>query len=318
MLRAGLTSWDGSPSTSRSRCRRRLPGAGRWWSTSTGSATASTGTSTRPPRRTRTTPSTGRSADTPCSPTPRGGCRGSCGTPESRAANPGPCARGYLHLADVRYEVRDTQGLIGRLVDEGVAHPRKIGVTGDSYGGGQSFMLAALSDRMMLTDGRLVPWRSPRGRPLRLAAAAPVIPWTDLLWRSPRTAGGSPTRSRPGRRAAIRSASSRSPSPTGILLAAQFAIGPGQPVGEPLVIGPPDGLPGTFRDPTGGRRPGWVARADAGEPYDDAECAPESSRCSSASTPPTKHISATVRHPLFMGSGYADGSSSPWTRRSGS
>ena len=51
---------------------------------------------------------------------------------------PVACLRGYIHLADVRYEARDTQELAGRLVDEGVADPRRIGVTGDSYGGGQS------------------------------------------------------------------------------------------------------------------------------------------------------------------------------------
>ena len=49
------------------------------------------------------------------------GLWGSCGTPEARAANPAACARGYIHLADTRYEVRDTQELIGRLVDDGVA-----------------------------------------------------------------------------------------------------------------------------------------------------------------------------------------------------
>jgi hypothetical protein len=47
------------------------------------------------------------------------GLWGSCGTPESRLANPVACADGYTHLADVRYEVRDAQYLIGRLVDEG-------------------------------------------------------------------------------------------------------------------------------------------------------------------------------------------------------
>ncbi len=66
------------------------------------------------------------------------GLWGSCGTPESRAASPAACAKGYLHLADVRYEVRDTQELVGRLVDEGVADARRIGATGDSYGGGQT------------------------------------------------------------------------------------------------------------------------------------------------------------------------------------
>ena len=92
------------------------------------------------------------------------GLWGSCGTPDARLANPGACADGYIHLADVRYEVRDIQELIGRLVDEGIADRRRIGVTGDSYGGGQSLMLAALRDRVMLPDGSLVPWRSPAGR----------------------------------------------------------------------------------------------------------------------------------------------------------
>ncbi|MEA2429054.1 MAG: hypothetical protein QOF37_2682, partial [Thermoleophilaceae bacterium] len=91
------------------------------------------------------------------------GLWGSCGTPESRAASPTGCARGYIHLADSRYEVRDTQELIGRLVDEGVADPKRIGVTGDSYGGGQSMALAALRNRVMLPDGTLTPWRSPGG-----------------------------------------------------------------------------------------------------------------------------------------------------------
>ena len=47
------------------------------------------------------------------------GLWGSCGTPESRLASSSACADGYIHLADVRYEVRDTQELVGRLVDEG-------------------------------------------------------------------------------------------------------------------------------------------------------------------------------------------------------
>src|SRR5690349_4769552 len=55
------------------------------------------------------------------------GLWGSCGTPESRIANPTACAAGYIHLADLRYEVRDTQTLIGRLVDDGIADPATIG-----------------------------------------------------------------------------------------------------------------------------------------------------------------------------------------------
>ena len=42
--------------------------------------------------------------------------------------------------------------------------------------------LAVLRDRMMNLDGTLVPWRSPGGKPMRIAAAAPIIPWTDLVY----------------------------------------------------------------------------------------------------------------------------------------
>src|SRR5262249_33247915 len=37
-----------------------------------------------------------------------------------------------------------------------------------------------LKDRKMLPDGSLVPWTSPQGTPMRIAAATPEIPWTDL------------------------------------------------------------------------------------------------------------------------------------------
>ena len=103
----------------------------------------------------------------------------SCGVPASRT--PPACDRGWVHLADARYEGRDTQHLAGLLVDAGLARPR-IGVTGVSYGGGQSLMLAALRNRTMLPDGRLVPWSSPKGVPMEVAAAAPQIGWSDLAY----------------------------------------------------------------------------------------------------------------------------------------
>ena len=103
----------------------------------------------------------------------------SCGVVASRTAG---CEQGWIHLADARYEVRDTQYLAGLLVDEGLVAPTRIGVTGDSYGGGQSLMLATLRDRMMLPDGELVPFESPGGVPMRIAAAAPRIGWSDLAY----------------------------------------------------------------------------------------------------------------------------------------
>jgi hypothetical protein len=41
-------------------------------------------------------------------------------------------------------------------------------------------MLATLKDRVMLPDGSLTPWQSPGGTPMSVAAAAPIIPWSDL------------------------------------------------------------------------------------------------------------------------------------------
>lgn len=104
----------------------------------------------------------------------------SCGTAAARAADPSGCANGYIHLMDTRVEVRDAQYLAGRLVDEGRLDPNKLGAVGGSYGGGMSMALAALRNRVMMPDGSLVPWTSPGGIPMSLAAAAPNIPWTDL------------------------------------------------------------------------------------------------------------------------------------------
>jgi predicted acyl esterase len=92
------------------------------------------------------------------------------------------CANGYNHLMDDRYEERDAQYLISVLADEGVAEPQRIGATGVSYGGGLSMALAALRDRTMLPDGSLVPWKSPEGTPMALAAAVPQWPWSDLAY----------------------------------------------------------------------------------------------------------------------------------------
>ena len=106
----------------------------------------------------------------------------SCGNAASVAADPTGCAKGYIRLMDDRYEVRDAQDFAGKLADEGLVSPTKIGAIGGSYGGGMSMALAALKDRQMLPDGSLIPWKSPNGTPMSLAAAAPEVPWTDLAY----------------------------------------------------------------------------------------------------------------------------------------
>jgi X-Pro dipeptidyl-peptidase (S15 family) len=106
----------------------------------------------------------------------------SCGKYDPQKEMP-VCAKGYNHLMDDRYEVRDAQFLIGELADEGVAEPKKIGATGVSYGGGLSTALAALRNRTMLPGGELIPWVSPeKGLEMELAAAAPQWPWTDIAY----------------------------------------------------------------------------------------------------------------------------------------
>ena len=105
----------------------------------------------------------------------------SCGTPASRLVNVAACKNGYIRLDDYRYEARDVQYVVGLLVDEGVVDPNRIGVSGESYGGGVSLELATLNDRTMLPNGRLVRWRSPDGTPLHIAAAVPYAAWSDLV-----------------------------------------------------------------------------------------------------------------------------------------
>src|SRR5205823_8177848 len=112
---------------------------------------------------------------------------------------------------------------------------------------------------------------SPRGTPLRIAAAAPVIPWTDLVYAiapngrtltyavTPPGAGVNPVD--------VFKASFAN----GIFAAAQFATGPGQPVGQPFVPGRPMGFVAPAGSDPEADVASWVARADAGEPYDDAQ-----------------------------------------------
>jgi fermentation-respiration switch protein FrsA (DUF1100 family) len=92
----------------------------------------------------------------------------------------GPCGQGYIRLADTRYEARDTQYLLGLLVDHGIAKRGGLGATGISYGGGQSLELAYLRNRIRRPNGSFAPWTSPEGKSLSITAAWPRWPWSDL------------------------------------------------------------------------------------------------------------------------------------------
>jgi fermentation-respiration switch protein FrsA (DUF1100 family) len=103
----------------------------------------------------------------------------SCGSPSSREA-PG-CKEGWIRLADQRYEARDTQYLLGLLVDQHLAKRGALASTGISYGGGQSIELAYLKNQIRLPNGEFAPWKSPKGTPLSITATFPRWPWSDLV-----------------------------------------------------------------------------------------------------------------------------------------
>jgi fermentation-respiration switch protein FrsA (DUF1100 family) len=177
----------------------------------------------------------------------------SCGGSDPARLTPA-CAAGYNHLMDDRYEVRDAQYLISVLADEGVAEPRKIGATGVSYGGGMSLALAALRNRTMLPDGSLIPWQSPGGKAMELAAAVPQWPWSDLAYSLMPNgttldyATDSPYLGPSGKgRIGVEKAS---------FVSGLFGTG---------LAGSNYALPGT--DPEADL-PGWYALINAGEPYD--------------------------------------------------
>jgi len=104
----------------------------------------------------------------------------SCGDKDSRT--PPECNRGWFHLADQRWELRDAQVLLSKLVDEGYTDPKRIGVTGVSYGGGSSLQLAYLKNRIRKRDGDFMPWESASGKRLSIAAAYDRWGWDDLLY----------------------------------------------------------------------------------------------------------------------------------------
>ena len=108
----------------------------------------------------------------------------SCGTNAAIAAAAGACDHaGWIHLMDDRFEIRDAQFFAGELADEGLIDGQRTGAIGGSYGGGLSLQLATLKDRVMMPDGSLVPWTSPVNHlPMRIAAATPAIPWSDLAY----------------------------------------------------------------------------------------------------------------------------------------
>jgi|SRR5579884_107821 len=108
------------------------------------------------------------------------GAGNSCGAEGSRENTPA-CDNVTFELGDERYDARDVQYLLGLLVDEGIADPNELGVTGLSLGSIESTELALLNNRIRLMSGKFAPWVSPKGIPLHIAAAYPEWAIPDTL-----------------------------------------------------------------------------------------------------------------------------------------
>jgi predicted acyl esterase len=221
----------------------------------------------------------------------------SCGAPQRAAQDPPNCLQGWIRLADARYEVRDTQDIAGRLADAGTIDGRRIGVTGPSYAGGQSTILAALKDRVMQPDGTLKPWTSPSGKPMQIAAAAPNIPWTDLVYSlqpNGRTLDYTITPDDPN---GANEPQSSDLNPIGVMkqsfVSGLYALG--QATGYIAA-------PGV--DPQANLTP-WYTRVSAGEPYDDGQAQQLVTELA------THHSGYYIDHseppaPIFFANGFTD------------
>jgi hypothetical protein len=136
--------------------------------------------------------------------TPRG-LGGSCGRYAShngkRSGLPKACTRHHRHywfqFADARYDVRDMQWIIGRLVDAHVVNPNRIAVGGGSLGAAVSWFAAILDNRIACggkgwerseyghnpckgKGSRLVRWVTPHGARPSIRAAVPQFSWASL------------------------------------------------------------------------------------------------------------------------------------------
>jgi predicted acyl esterase len=157
------------------------------------------------------------------------------------------CPKTGVHVADRRWETKDSQTLLADLVDAGAADASRLGASGGSYGGGQSWLLATS-----------LPWSTAKGTSLQLSVAVPKYPWTDLAYSLAPNGRENDDAYQPGN-------DSSHTTPYGIEKlsydAGLFATGRSSGHGR---YDPVDGLP----DDPASQLDALFARTNAGEPYD--------------------------------------------------
>jgi predicted acyl esterase len=162
----------------------------------------------------------------------------------------------YLHFADTRYEIRDAQYLVGRLVDQGLAEPG-FAVTGESYGAGQTLEHAVLRDQMVLPSGKVVPLRSPKGVPMEVKAVVATAAWSDFV----------PAALNNGRQLdTVVDARTTTLEPTGVLRESFIQL--------LYLLGTATGQFASPEQDLGAALPDWLDTFNQGEPYKASEVDP--------------------------------------------
>lgn len=186
--------------------------------------------------------------------------------------------QGHTHIAERDFEVADSQRLLGLLVDAGVADPQRLAVAGASYGGGQSWLLATS-----------MPWATPAGTPIQLAAAAPLHGWTDLY--------GSLVPNGRATDAVDQSASHE--QPYGVVkqryLATTYHNGKAAVAADPLALLGGGKYNSTHPEELHSYFDGWMSELNAGEPHatPQAQALPAAFRGKSAYHPVTQRSDGT-------------------------
>lgn len=236
------------------------------------------------------------------------GFNGSCGNDINRLLVRPECQYGHIRLDDYRFEAMDVQYLAARLVDQGIAKPA-IGVGGESYGGGVSLELAVLKDRMCNDVYRynpdkprctsLIPWTTRAGTPMTIAAATPIIPWSDLVYSllpNGRTLDYTITNpyvdlAHPGDDAAVPGVEKQS------FVSGLFATGKESGYYQAPLVDQTD----TSADLTT-----WFTRVSAGEPYSDAQAQQIIDLIARFRSPYNMPDAAGGPAPLFISNGWTD------------
>ena len=99
------------------------------------------------------------------------------------AGTPAREPQGWIHLADQRYEARDTQYLLGKLADEkGDGSGAPWEPRGSPTAAARAWSWPSSRNRIRRPDGGFAPGRSPNGTPAGgVGAAQPRWPWSDLV-----------------------------------------------------------------------------------------------------------------------------------------